>query len=240
MNDFVFITPMRNAHSTLQQMINSVIAQAYHSWRIILIDDSSTEESVRSVKQIVHKSNDFLQKEKITLITRSSRQWETANVLAALNACRSNEIACRLDADDWLIDADALMIIDSIYTNEKCDALWTKHRWGFTAYNISDALPDKADPYNHAWVTSHLKTWRVDLSHNINDLNYRNENGEYVKRAGDQAIYLPVLHKSQRRLFLPLVMYHYTIDMRAETFASDDAKFQKAEADFLRRRGFVK
>ena len=240
MNRFVFVTPMRNAHATLRQMINSVIAQSYDSWRIILIDDASSEESVKATKKIIEQCNTFLQQEKITAINQQERRWETANVLAALNLCKSDEIVCRLDADDWLVDSDALAIIDSVYENQKCDALWTKHRWSYTTYNISDALPENADPYKHAWVTSHLKTWRAELSHGINDLNYRNESGEYVKRAGDQAIYLPVLYRAKRKLFLPLVTYHYTIDMRAETFASDDAKFQKVEADFLRSRGFVR
>jgi glycosyltransferase involved in cell wall biosynthesis len=240
MNKFVFITPMRNAHATLEQMLLSVIAQSYQDWRVILVDDASDVSSQEKTKQIVTKCNAFLQKEKITLITRESRSWETANVLCALNLCAENEIACRLDADDWLTDNDVLSIIDNVYATQHCDALWTKHRWGFTTYNISDVLPEHTNPYLHAWVSSHLKTWRVALSQGVNDLNYRNANNEYVKRAGDQAIYLPVLYKAHRKLFLPLCAYHYTIDMRSETFTSDDAKFQKAEAEFLRARGYVK
>lgn len=240
MNNFVFIVPMRNAHLTLEQMIRSVIAQSYKSWRVILVDDNSDESSVREAQRIVTAYNLLLQEDKIMLIKQANRQWETANVLCALKLCAPHEIVCRLDADDWLVDNDALAIIDSAYSAHNCDALWTKHRCGFTGFNISDVLPESADPYKHPWVTSHLKTWRAQLSANINDLNYRDASGAYIKRAGDQAIYLPVLFQAQRKLFLPLVTYHYTIDMRHETFSSDDAKFQKAEAEFLRSRGFVK
>jgi len=35
-------------------------------------------------------------------------------------------------------------------------------------------------------------------------------------------------------------MYHYTIDEQGGlVYQTDDAKFQKAEADFLRKRGYI-
>ena len=34
-------------------------------------------------------------------------------------------------------------------------------------------------------------------------------------------------------------MYHYTIEINEKTFQTEDAKFQKNEAEFLRSRGYV-
>jgi len=34
-------------------------------------------------------------------------------------------------------------------------------------------------------------------------------------------------------------MYHYTIEMKKQTFESEDAKFQKQEGEHLRKRGFL-
>ena len=105
--------------------------------------------------------------------------------------------------------------------------------------NISGPMQDGADPYKHPWVSSHLKTFRKSLITNVPDENFRGPDGDYIKRAGDQAIYLPVLHNSKKRGFFPRVMYYYRIDMKPETFQSDDAKFQKSEGEFLRERGYV-
>jgi hypothetical protein len=138
-----------------------------------------------------------------------------------------------------LTDLDALAIINHAYEQTGCDLLWTAHRWGFSDKNISGPLPEGADPYRHPWVTSHMKTFRKCLLDDVDDVNYRGPDGEYIKRAGDQAIYLPALFRAKRRTFLPRVMYHYTIDDRPETYQTDDARFQKSEADFLRSRGFV-
>jgi hypothetical protein len=35
-------------------------------------------------------------------------------------------------------------------------------------------------------------------------------------------------------------MYHYTIEDVPETYMSDDAHFQRNEAEFLRERGYIK
>ena len=34
-------------------------------------------------------------------------------------------------------------------------------------------------------------------------------------------------------------MYHYTIDIKKETFQSEDAIFQKEEGEYLRKRGYL-
>ena len=126
------------------------------------------------------------------------------------------------------------------YNETEADAMWTSHRWSFTDFNISKELPREANPYVHPWVSSHFKTFRKKLISNVKDDNFRNADGEYFKRIGDQAIYLPVLHNAKGNWhYEPKVMYHYTIDIKEETFNSDDAKFQKSEGDYLRKRGYI-
>jgi hypothetical protein len=78
------------------------------------------------------------------------------------------------------------------------------------------------------------------LLENISDENFRGSDGEYYKRIGDQALYLPVLHQSAGNWhYEPIVAYHYTIDVKPETFQTEDAKFQRQEGLHLRDRGFV-
>lgn len=157
-----------------------------------------------------------------------------------LRDCEDEDIICRIDADDWLIDLDALAIINETYNKLGCDALWTAHRWGFSDHNISGPMPPTANPYVHPWVSSHLKTFRKRLLNGVPYQNFLNMNGELVRRAGDQSLYLPVLHNAKHRIFLPRVMYHYSIDeQNGAVYHTDDARFQKAEADFIRNRGYI-
>lgn len=240
-NRFVFVAPMYNASETLDQMLHSVVGQSYKNWRLILIDDVSSETHALKQRETLMRflNLDMNLDDKIDVVWNTEKKWEVANVLHGISMCEDDDIVCRIDADDWLVDLDALTYLNAIYNQTQADCLWTAHRWAFTDKNISGPLPAGEDPYKHPWVSSHLKTFRKRLLNGVSDANYRGEDGNYIRRAGDQAIMLPVLHNSQRRGFVPRVMYHYTIKDEPATYQTDDAKFQRDEALFLRARGYV-
>jgi len=238
MNKFVFIAPMFNASATLQRMLHSIYGQSYENWQLILIDDISDDNHREHCEKLLNLFESFAPG-KTTVIWNDKKMWEVANALKGISLCEDEDIICRIDADDWLVDLDALMIMNSAYVQTKCDVAWSAHRWSYSDRNISAPLPDDVDPYQYPWVTSHLKTFRKKLINDVNDINFRGEDGEYIKRAGDQAIYLPVLKKSQKRFFVPRVLYHYTIVDEPQTYQTKDAIFQKDEAVFLRKRGYV-
>jgi glycosyltransferase involved in cell wall biosynthesis len=241
-NRFSFVAPIYNASDTLEQMLVSIAAQSYKNWRVILIDDMSSQEHSCRCCAIIDRLRPII--ENIEVVYNIEKKWEVANVLKGISMCDDDDIIVRIDGDDYLCDLDALKIINEIYEQIPCDVLWTKHRWfddkRITQYNISANLPDGLNPYVSPWVSSHMKTFRKRLINDVNDVNFRGEDGEYIKRAGDQCVYLPLLYKSKKRVFLPVVTYAYRCNMDPETFQTDDAKFQKKEAQFLRKRGYVK
>jgi glycosyltransferase involved in cell wall biosynthesis len=242
-NRFVFVAPMFNASETLPRMLHSICGQSYQNWKLILIDDVSSEDHVKSSTRICNDFKRILDgkyEDKIVNVWNLEKKWEVANVLHGISMCEDEDIICRIDADDWLTDTDALTIIDAGYQQTGCELLWTAHRWGFSDKNISGPMSKESDPYKHPWVSSHLKTFRKKLLNSVKDENYRGPDGSYIRRAGDQAIYLPALHNTHKRFFLPRVMYHYTIDDVPETYQTNDALFQRDEALFLRERGYIK
>lgn len=251
-NRFCFIAPMYNATATLSQCIASLVGQSYSNWRLILIDDMSDEPHKIHQNEIINTWRDMTnpgwrgmnlrepRQTKIDVIWNKEKKWEVANVLEGISMCENNDIVARIDADDWLTDLDCLAYLDQFYNRHATDVVWSAHRWGYSDKNISGPMPQLADPYTHQWVSSHLKTFRKHLINNINDLNFRGEDGNYVRRAGDQAIYLPILKNSLKRTYVPRVFYHYTINDVPETYQTDDARFQRDEAVFLRARGYIK
>lgn len=263
-NRFVFVVPCYNAEKTIERMLMSVFFQTYDNWLILIRDDMSTDNTVEIVKSVCEKNcvpwlihskklsgrgeyKEYFdedaesQEPKVFLVSNDEKYWEVKNVLSMIRDeyVKEDDIICRLDGDDFLCNLCALQDINIAYEQSEAECLWTAHRWADTWQNISQALPDGADVYSHPWVTSHMKTFRKSLITDVNEENFRGEDGDYIKRAGDQAIYLPVLHKAKRRIFLPTVTYYYTIDMSPETFQTDDAKFQLGESEFLRQRGFI-
>ena len=242
-NHFVFVCPIYNASKTIERLLHSLFGQSHEDWSIILIDDVSSDDHVLDTQNSITKFCDFYDNATHKIVTHYNKvkKWEVANVLYGIEECRDDDIICRIDGDDYLTDLDALTIIDAAYQQIKCDVLWSAHRWGFTDHNISGPMSKGSDPYKHPWVSSHLKTFRKKLINDIKDENFRGEDNEYIKRCGDQAIYLPILHSAKNHFFLPRVMYHYTIKTDDPgIFQTTDAKFQKSEAEFIRARGFIK
>ena len=238
-NRFVFVAPMYNAEATLPQLLYSLYGQSYPNWRLILIDDVSDPVQVASAKDWLDRF-ERLNVGKVTAIWNDKKEWEVANVLKGIALCEDDDIVCRIDADDWLTEIDALAYLNALYKQTGSEALWTAHRWGFTDKNISGPMPPGVDVYQYPWVSSHLKTFRKYLLNGVKDENFRGEDGNYIRRAGDQAIYLPALHNTQRRGFVPRCMYHYTIKDVPETYQTPDARFQRDEALALRARGYIK
>lgn len=238
-NRFCFVVPMFNASATLPRMLHSVYGQSYDNWHVFLIDDVSNDLEREKYRKTL-AAFEMLDADRVTTIWNDEKKWEVKNVLEGVSRCESDDIVCRLDADDWLVDLDSLSYLNAVYNRTSADAVWTAHRWGFTDRNISGPMSHTVDVYKHPWVSSHFKTFRRRLLDGVPLENFLNENGEFIKRAGDQCVYLPALQNAKHFGFINRVMYHYTIDEQGgAVYQTDDAKFQKSEADFIRERGYV-
>ena len=247
---FCVIAPTYNAEKTARQAILSLAAQSYQNWKLIVIDDVSTDDTRRTILQLSHAlglyrygSDDT---NKVQLISNEKKKWEIENTLIGLSMCNDDDIIVRLDMDDYLINTTVFEQLARIYDeNPEVDAIWTNHMWfsekdGLTNTNISAPMARGVDPYRHPWVSSHMKTWRKHVSNGVSDANYRGEDGKYFTRIGDQAFYLPVLKLARNVGHFAITAYAYRCDQSKETFCTDDAKHQAAEAQFLRKRGFLK
>lgn len=241
-NKFVFVTPAYNCQDSIRQTIFSVLAQSYVDWRMVIYDDMSTDQTAQVVEDI---SKSLQLGDKLTVVSRNEKFGEVRNTVDAVNEISDREIVCRLDGGDWLTENDALYVINQAYGQEDPAVLWTMHRWAYTGHNISaPLLPVYANVYEHPWVSSHLKTFRRDAMYGINIENYKDAEGTWITIGCDQAVFLPMLHKAllddRKRLFLPVVCYHYNINLdNPELFTCDRSKIQKYSAEWVRARGYI-
>jgi len=242
-NRFVFVVPYYNAVDDIANTIHSMLAQSYGDWRAILINDVSTDKGPDLVKKIVDGS---IHKDRFTLIDRVEKYGEVRNTLTSLESIEDDEIVCRLDGGDWLLENDLLWIINESYRDSKQAVAWTAHRWSYTTRNISGPLNLQAGQtvYQHPWVSSHLKTFRAGQLRKVPKANFFTDSGEYIMIACDQAIFLPMMHLShlegKKLNFVPIVGYHYNIDLgNKNLFTSNRAINQKMSAEMIRERGFL-
>jgi glycosyltransferase involved in cell wall biosynthesis len=87
------ITPFFNAEKTIRTTIQTVIDQSFLDWELVLVDDGSTDDSVKCVQE-------FMKNSKIRLIQQSNLGVSAARNLGVIHS--NGDYLVFLDADDLL------------------------------------------------------------------------------------------------------------------------------------------
>ena len=87
------ITPAFNSGRFVTETINSVLSQTYQNWELIIVDDGSTDETVKIVKSFQEKDN------RIKLFENESNKGSAFSRNLALRNAKGKWIAF-LDSDD--------------------------------------------------------------------------------------------------------------------------------------------
>ena len=105
------LMPLLNGERTLERCIESVLAQTFGDWELIIIDDGSTDGSHGIVRSFMEKD------ERITLVINKERKGLASSLNIGISSSRGTYIA-RIDADDrW--DAHKLKAqLDFLDTHE--------------------------------------------------------------------------------------------------------------------------
>lgn len=94
------IVPMYNAGIYIEETVNSVCAQTYAGWELILVDDNSKDDTVSVVKNCLALKGGG----KIRLIEKKTNEGAAAARNTGIDAAKGRYIAF-LDADDlWMPD----------------------------------------------------------------------------------------------------------------------------------------
>ena len=145
------IIPSFNNEDWYEKNLNSVLQQNYDNYRIIYINDCSSDRTGQVVEETVKKCTDDYQitffdcpfNEDIptstqifgelinkkncffTLINNRHRHYGALpNLYRAIHSCNNDEIVVLLDGDDWLFDNDVLQKINTFYASEN---IWLTH-----------------------------------------------------------------------------------------------------------------
>lgn len=94
MNLVSIITPVYNSEKFLEECIQSVVSQAYENWEHILVDDCSTDDSVKIIEKYASLDN----RVKLIKLSKNSGAGFARNT--AIEVAKGKFIAF-LDADDY-------------------------------------------------------------------------------------------------------------------------------------------
>ena len=91
------LIPVYNAEKFISKTIDSVLAQTYNDWELIIVEDKSTDKSFDVIKQY-----EAQYPEKIKVFQNEANLGMLLNWNTGIDLCKS-ELFVKLDADDiWL------------------------------------------------------------------------------------------------------------------------------------------
>jgi 2-polyprenyl-3-methyl-5-hydroxy-6-metoxy-1,4-benzoquinol methylase/glycosyltransferase involved in cell wall biosynthesis/GT2 family glycosyltransferase len=219
-NDIIIITPVYNAEEYISNNILSVASQMYDSYRHIIIDDMSTDNTYQVAKETI-ESLPFELRNGFTLIKSNEKRYALGNQIHALKHIKGNPIIVLLDGDDWLKnDPYIFEFINREYERGAKFTYGSFHAITDNMNCIAQPYPEYVHykkiyrDYKFPWGMpyTHLRTFRKELFDNVDDSEFKDDEGNYFRAGGDNALFYPLIEQCDiseiRAIQKILVMYN--------------------------------
>lgn len=235
---FVFVVPSYNNFTICNINIYSLLGQKYPNFRLVYIDDASTDGTGKLVEKIIHqytddvvvlngpdpyKADNFfddyfnrkLDAHKVTLILNPTRNGAAANKYLGGHLCQDDEIYFDCDGDDWLTHADVLSHLNKVYQNPNIWVTYGNYSFPNGQKGGCQAFPKdvltKGNFRTYDWCTSNPRTFYAKLIKSIKREDFFFE-GKFAPAAGDVAFMIPILEMARNKIkFIDEVLYIYNV-----------------------------
>ena len=215
--DYVFIIASYNNEKNVFRNITSIINQTYKKWRIIYVNDASTDNTDMVFKRIVKQ---YKIENKVKYIVNDKNMKQAYSKYHAYQMTKDNEIICILDGDDWLATNDALMILNRYYNNgykivtSNYNIIENgKINGSSIQYYNKNIIKNKDYKYLINYGFCHLKTGYSILFKNIPEDNLK-YNEKWLDCCTDVAEMFSIIDlcKADEIIQIPEILYNYNKD----------------------------
>jgi glycosyltransferase involved in cell wall biosynthesis len=209
---FVVIVPSYNNAPFCEQNLLSILSQQYQNFRVIYIDDASTDETFEKVQAVVERSS---LKDKITLIRQTENQGAIKNIYEAVHSCKDDEIVVRVDGDDFLAHPLVLKKLNRVYYDPE---IWMTYG-NYLDYPAYKQQPQVCQKFpksiiqghrfrQYKLVTAHLHTFYAGLFKKVAAIDLMKD-GKFLPMA-NLALMIPMLEMAGGHFqFIDEVLYLY-------------------------------
>lgn len=208
----VIVVPSYNNALWCENNLISILKQDYENFRVIYINDNSSDETDKHVSKIL---NQYDTKNRVQYIRNYTRKGSLSNYYHAIMSCHDDEIIVAVDGDDWLSSTQVLKKLNVIYLKYN---VWLTHgtliEYPQGNATWSEPIPKRIinrNKFRTYKCPSHLRTFYAWLFKKIkkSDLLYE---GEFWKMTGDMAMMYPMIEMAgPRHFFIKDILYVYNM-----------------------------
>ena len=216
---FVFVIPSRNNEEWVDRNLTSVFQQKYPYYRVIYIDDCSTDKTLDKVMYCTHRYNKL---DQLKLIKQPERNMQSCSRFIAYHHTDDDEILCMLDGDDWLYDQNTLLKLSAAYMNGAMVTYGSYYR--YDNGKIQNFLYGKNEKFTRNelksrnfrlinWKSQHLRTGYAGLFKRIRYLDLVDRDNNFFQVCTDLAEMIPVLEMASPNIYgIDYPLYVYNIE----------------------------
>ena len=214
---FVIFIPSYNNETVCRRNIISALNQNYDNFRVVYINDCSSDRTSEFVKKAVLNRGAV---DRVTVVDNPVRRKALANFYHGIHEyVDDEEIVVVLDGDDALAGPHVLSYLNKVYSHPQKE-IWltygqyqemrSKNR-GFCCPYPKDVIREnRFRSYQHG--PSHLRTFYGWLFKKIRKEDLM-KNGNFFAMTYDLAMMFPMLEMARDHfLFIPRILYSYNDD----------------------------
>ena len=232
--EFVFIVPSYNNHESIKKNLESILMQKYPFWRVIYINDASTDDTHECFHKLIESS---IYKNRFIYIQNAQNMKQAYSRYIGYNhvSCKKHEIAVLLDGDDWLYDENVLNHLNEIYINNDLNMSWGQfYYYGKNNDRIGgfNNFPDNIEHYRHypRMVCQHLRTSKIKLLQCIPPSYLQDHSEQWYECCTDVAENACILELSNKKYMnsgKPLLVYNTTNSVKYPNSYYNTDKFKE-------------
>lgn len=207
---FVVLIASYNNEQWCERNLESVFSQEYENYRVIYVDDCSTDSTGQLVDKYVQHSG---KPGKVTFVHNAKRMGHLHNQYTAIHTCKDNEIIVILDGDDWFAHNQVFAHLNELYQNSDVWLTYGQFKelsddtLGY-CQQIPDSVINNCTIRLHKpWVFGHARTFYAGLFKRVKkeDLFY---NDKFFPMAADVATMIPMAEMAGEHIrFVSEVLY---------------------------------
>lgn len=212
---FVILIASFNNSAYCTKNLNSVFEQHYSNYRVIYIDDASTDDTYEKVRKLIKKNH---KEDKVELIRNERNLKPAENIYRGIHTCKDEEIVVLLDGDDWFAHEDVLTYLNNCYADPKVWMTYGSY-CEYPSYKKGSCrgeIPKKvhaAHSYRayaqKKFVFSHLRTAYAGLFKKVRMEDLLRE-GKFLSCSGDQAFMIPLAEMAaEHAIHIKDILYIY-------------------------------
>lgn len=194
----VVVTPVYNSENYIAKCIESVLAQDYDNWMMVVIDDASTDRTLEIARQF--------ETDKVFVTYNNTNRGAVHNQVDAIELlCGPDDIVLMLDGDDALVNNPQIFqMYNNLYDGT------TEFTYG-SCWSMVDKIPLIAQHYpqqvkqdrtyrqhkfNWNMPYTHLRTFKAELIMGIDHTQFKDAEGNWYKAGGDGSVFYALIERA--------------------------------------------